>query len=380
MATVRKIKILMTGGGSGGHLYPLVAVAGELARALDERGYRADVRYFGSPGAHSHVLETAGVRITHITSSKMRTYFDVRNFFEPLRFFWGFLVALVKVFFFMPHAAFDKGGPGTLPIALACRFYRIPIVVHESDAVPGRSTRALGKAARIVELAFAEAAPHFPAGKVRVVGNPVRPDIARAPSLDPIAKAGFGFNPDQPVVLFVGGSQGAEAFNAFILEHLKPLIEKFQVLHQVGPANFEPYRKEFEFMDSNLPAEVRYRYSFAPYFEPLLRAYQAADVVVSRAGASTIFELAALGKPAILVPLPGSAHDHQTVNAYAYAKTGAAVVIEQENFLPTLVINELMRILTNPERIASMQEAAKRFATPDAARTIAGDILTVAGM
>ncbi len=372
----RKIYIALTGGGTAGHIYPLAAVGNALKRIADARGLAADVRFFGDPGPYAFELASAGIKISHIPASKWRRYFDFENFLDIFKFIRGFIESLWKLFFFMPHVCFSKGGPGALSVLAAARLYAIPIVIHESDAIPGLTNRISAKSARLIELAFSSAAGHFGVRTpMHVVGNPVRPEILTGS--DPrAAKIEFGFNPDEPVVLFLGGSQGAERMNAFLLENLSTLTEKFQILHQTGTKNYETHQNQYLFLTRGKEGTWKNRYKFFPFFhENLRKAYEAADLVVSRAGAGSIFELAALGKPAILVPFPDAANNHQVQNAYEYEKAGAAVVLEEENFLSGLVVATIELILGKDEKRASMAEAARKFSIPNSGEIIAEDIL-----
>ncbi len=373
------IRILLTGGGSGGHIIPLVAVARKIQESVDSAKTMVTIQYFGNPGIYREYLLESGIGITPVAESKFRRYFDLKNFLDIFKFIFSLLQSFWKVFLYMPDVTFSKGGPGVLSVITACRFYRIPIIVHESDAVAGITNRISAKSARILEVAFPSAARVV--GKktqVNLVGLPIREDLTPDKSVEDSRKL-FKFESHKPCVFFMGGSQGAEKINTFIIENLEQLLTAFNVVHQVGPKNYERYKNEFTFMSEKLKEEQIKSYFFAPYFGPDLRdAFNAAEVVVSRAGASSIFEIASLGKPAILVPLADSANDHQRQNAYEYEKAGAGTVLLEENLLPTLLITEIQSILNNPERKTKMSEAAKKFFIPNAAEKIAKDVLEVA--
>lgn len=379
----RKIRVLLTGGGTGGHIYPLMAVAQELEKAILEHDFTPDIRYFGDAGNFKFYLESHNVRIVKIVASKWRRYPDPRNFLDIFKFFWSLIQGFWKIYWFMPHLVFSKGGPGALAVTLVTRFYLIPLIIHESDALPGLTNKISSRGARIVELAFETAKNHFgPKTQLHLVGNPVREEVLKARLEDPeevkSSKREFGFNPEEPVILFLGGSQGAERINDFIFENIGQLTEKFQILHQVGAKNFNDYKKEYDFMSRGFNTNVKNRYHFVPYLEEnIYKAYEAAEVVAARAGAGLIFETAALGKPAILIPLPTSANNHQIANAYEYEKAGAAVVIEEENLLPGVMIGEIERILKDRALYSRMSEAAKKFYIPDAAKIITEDILNL---
>ena len=379
------LRIVLAGGGTGGHIYPLVAVHQELKKFAKTQGIQLDARYFGGAAPFRRLFQESGVAYVPIVSSKWRRYFSVQNFLDIPKFFIGFIQALWKLYWFMPDVIFSKGGPGVPPILCAAAWYRIPIVMHESDSVPGAPSLYSARLAKKIFVGFASAAEYFVKKDVVVSGVPIRSDLADGPShfaesdahLE--AKRGFGFSDQAPLILILGGSQGMGRINDFILENLKLFLKHFQILHQVGEQNYGSYKKEYEFVTKDWSDLDKNRYQFRPYFgEDLREAYVAADFVLARSGATTIYELAFFGKPALLVPLPEAAQDHQRVNAYNYERTGAAVVIEQENFLPRLVVAELEKILNNPEALKRMGDAARSTYRPDAASIIAQGILQLA--
>lgn len=369
-----KIGVLLTGGGTAGHIYPLLAVAEKLPPGTE-------IRYFGDPGEFREEFRKRGIGVSRIVSSKLRRYFSPLNFLDFFKFFWGVFQALWKIYWFMPNVAFSKGGPGALAVLVACRFYRIPIVIHESDSVPGRTNLISAKYARVIELGYEAAKEQLPPktrGAAKVTGNPVRSEIL-VPGDAAQAKAIFGFDPKLPLLLVLGGSQGAEKLNEFILTSLEKLLGEIQILHQVGAGKYEEHRLAFETLYKNFSEVLKKRYVYAPYFsENMNAALDAADVILSRAGGQ-IFEIAAKGKPAILVPLsPAVVGEHQLRNAATYARTGAAIVIEEENLLPSILLSELRRIFGSPEEYKKMVVAAKTFYRADAASVIAKDIMDLA--
>ncbi|MDO8582817.1 MAG: UDP-N-acetylglucosamine--N-acetylmuramyl-(pentapeptide) pyrophosphoryl-undecaprenol N-acetylglucosamine transferase [bacterium] len=362
-------RILLTGGGSGGHIYPLLAVAEKLKGE--------DLRYFGAKDVWSAYVVQAGIPVSGIAKAKLRRYFSLLNIIDGIKFTYSILQALVKVAVFRPHVAFSKGGPGALPVLLACYLYGVPIIIHESDSVAGLTSRVTGKWAKIVEVAWNEARVFFPNKEVHRVGIPMRSTLIENKESMHDAKTAMECEPGGlPVLLVIGGSQGSERINNFILENLVALLTKFQIIHQTGSVNYESHMRLYGTAKSALTMELRNRYHPYAYLENKMgTAYRAADCALSRSG-SALFELAAFGIPGVLVPLPEAAHDHQRANAYAYAKTGAAVVIEEENFLGSIVLTELEKI-TIKETHAAMSAAARAFAPLDAAEKISIDILNV---
>src|SRR3989344_2138242 len=335
---MKKIRIILAGGGTGGHIFPLIAVSRALRELSAQRGVVLDIRYFGGAYDYSGVLAENDIRFVSIISSKLRRYASAANFLDIPKFFLGLLQALWKVYWFMPDAVFSKGGPGALSVVLACKFYMVPIIIQESDSVPGQTNVISGKLSKKIFLAFASAADYFDNSKVSVVGNPVRQDLAAAAVNNEearlAAKKKLDLADNIPVLIVMGGSQGARRLNEFMLENLNSLIGEFQIVHQTGEGEYESFLQEYSALTKDWSEEVKKRYRFKAFWENELKdVYLAADLVVARAGAGTIFELAVFGRPAVLVPLPEAAGDHQTKNAYEYSNTGAALVIEQKNFL-----------------------------------------------
>lgn len=369
----------MTAGGSGGHFYPMVAVAKDLQEKAISLGDELDLRFFGSAGTYKNYLKANGFKISQIAAAKVRRYGSIQNILDIFVFFVSLIQALFKVYFFMPDVVFSKSGPGSLPVVLAARWYRIPVIIHESDAVAGTANRIAGKMAIIIEVAWEKAIQYFPEVKtIRHTGNPLRKSII-TPHSPAQSREFFKLPHQKPVLLFIGGSQGAEFLNYFVLEHSQVLLQNFEIIHVVGSANFEGFKAEYNFMAKNYNEATKKNYHPYPYLEDeqMAHALNAADIVISRAG-SSIFEIAAAAKPSILVPLPSSANNHQYANAYEYAKNGAAVVIEQENLLINMFTASVQKIINHPDIYANMAKAAKAFHKPEAATVISQDIITIA--
>jgi UDP-N-acetylglucosamine--N-acetylmuramyl-(pentapeptide) pyrophosphoryl-undecaprenol N-acetylglucosamine transferase len=389
---MKKIRILLVGGGSGGHIYPLIAVAQKLKQFAEKSGnISLDLKYFGDAGGYGAVLTSNGVQCRSVVSSKLRRYFSLKNFVDFFKFFVAIFQSLWRVFWFMPDAVFSKGGPGSLPIILVCRFFFIPVIIHESDSVPGLTNLISGKFSQKIFLAFDSAKRYFPGKDVEVVGNPVRNELTAERGSDAAAKitesdknearAKFGFVSGQPVLLILGGSQGAVAINDFVVKNIEILASKFQVLHQIGRDNFKEFKADYDFLSKALPDQIKNNYKFFAYFDENLKdAYIAADLVLARASSGTIFELAYFGKPAILVPLPDAANDHQQLNAVELEKIGAAVIIGQENFLSHLVLLRLDTEISKPEILEKMSAAASAFYKPFSADKIAAYLLSLEGI
>ncbi|MDP1719174.1 MAG: UDP-N-acetylglucosamine--N-acetylmuramyl-(pentapeptide) pyrophosphoryl-undecaprenol N-acetylglucosamine transferase [bacterium] len=374
---MKKLRIILAGGGTGGHVYPLIAVSQKLRQWAEKSGGEADLRFFGNPGEYKDDLTANGIRISKIASSKLRRYFSPLNFVDFFKFIFSVFQCFWKIYWFMPDALFSKGGPGSIPVTLACFFYAIPIVVHESDTVPGLGTRFTSRFARVVELGFAAAAKHFGhvKGKMAVVGDPVRKEILEHFD-QAAAKTDLGFDPAKPLVLVFGGSQGSNRMNDFVIANLEALLLKFQILHIVGREKFHEYKNQYDFIAKNFSPILLAGYKYFDYLgKDMGKALDAADVVVARGGAGGIFEIAAKGKPSIIVPFPEAAADHQKENGYVYASTGAAMVIEQENLLPSIFLSQIDKIFSDQQFRAKMSAAALAFYQADSADRIAVDIL-----
>lgn len=353
-------KIVLTGGGSGGHIFPLVAVAEELQKQSD-----AELFYIGPKHALNAEFEKRNIKILPIASSKLRRYFDWRNFTDIFKFLWSILQAIAHVFYLKPKLVFSKGGPGALPVVLAAKVFFIPVVIHDSDAVPGLTNRLSAIFAEKIFLAFAGAAKFFPKNKTEVVSNPIRPELLNKTK----SRHSNILSNVRMSILVLGGSQGAARINSFITANLNELLKFGGVLHQAGEKNLEGGMRHHTTKGYEAVGFLR--------TEDLRIALVNADLVISRAGAAAIFEIAAFGRPSILIPLEGSAGEHQKANAYEYAATGAAVVVKENNLNWPVVKAEIEKILKDKKRSKSMSEAAKSFARPNAAAVIAEKLLLI---
>lgn len=388
------IRILFTGGDTGGHIYPILAVAEELRIFAKRRALDIDLRYLGAAGIYRGLLEKNDIKAYGIFPAKLRRYFSLMNLIDVLLLFpLNVVQAFWKIFWLMPDVLFSKGGTASFPVVLASKFYRVPIIIHDSDAVPGFSTRLAAKWADRIEISFVSAQEYLLKSvkngkeirefsrKIALVGNPVRRSLAGGDFLEQkAAKEILGFKPDLPLIVIIGGSQGAVKINEFMAEMAEELVKKYQILHQTGAKNFNGTKIEINLVLKNRSEEEKSRYKTAPYFEgDFKNVYAAADMIVSRASGGAIFESAAFGKPSILIPLPSEVvGEHQIANAYEYSKSGAALVIEQENLKPHIFLNELDGLFSQPDKLRAMAEAARKFSKPQAGQIIADRILAFA--
>jgi len=371
------MKILFTGGGTGGHFYPIIAVAQEVNKIIKEKRLIEPYMYFMAPDAYDkRMLFENNIIFKKSPAGKMRRYFSIKNFFDIFKTGWGVVKATFQVFFIFPDVIFSKGGHGSFPTVLAARLFRIPLVIHESDSVPGKVNRWAGKFATKIAVSFPEVAREFPKEKVAHTGNPVRRELFTLQSEG--AAEFLKLEKNVPVVLILGGSQGSGKINDLIVQALPELVKDYQVLHQTGKGNLTEVEETSKvLLEGN---ELGRRYRAFEYLNTLaLRmAAGASDLIISRGG-STIFEIALWGVPSIIIPLSSSAEDHQRKNAFSYARNEAAVVIEEGNLSPHILTAEVARILGDKELLKKMKVGAKSFAHPDAARQIA-EVLVAIGI
>lgn len=362
------MRILFTGGGTSGHIFPIIAICRELRRLAGNA--KLVLHYVGPKDEYNLLLlRQEGFVIHRVAGGKLRRYFSLTNIIDILFVIpFSFLQSFFLLLFIRPQLVFSKGGTGSLPIAFWARVFGRPIFIHESDTIPGLSNKITGKWAKKIFTSF-EKTPYFDLAKTQCVGNPIRKEILEGTSDG--AKETLSLTLQKPVVLFWGGSLGAQALNEFVVAQLGNFLPKYEIIHVCGKNNYAVVKSDVTaVIDKEL--EPYYHLYESLNEVQLKHALAATNVVVSRSGSGSIFEIAAAGKPSILVPLPNSAADHQSKNAYAYADSGAAVIIEQANLSPNLLMGKIDVIIANP---AQMQQAALAFAKPLAASAIAREML-----
>jgi UDP-N-acetylglucosamine--N-acetylmuramyl-(pentapeptide) pyrophosphoryl-undecaprenol N-acetylglucosamine transferase len=371
------MKIVFTGGGTGGHFYPIIAVAQKVNRLVDKEKILGVKLYYLSDSPYDkEALFENGLAYEEINAGKLRTYFSFRNFSDIFKTLFGILNAIYKVFTLYPDVVFGKGGYASFPTLLAARILNIPIVIHESDSAPGRVNKWAGHFAKKVAISFKEAVDFFPKEKVAWTGHPIREEI-EYPAGHKEALDYFKFESQLPVILILGGSQGAELINNTILDALPRLIKNYQIIHQTGVRNFKLVTDRANVLLANEKNKSRYLvYSFLNPLE-IKMAAGAASLIISRAG-STLFEIASWGIPSILIPFTESNADHAKKNAFAYARTGACTVIEEMNMTANILSSEIERILEDKQTIEHMTQSAKMFHKPDGARKIAQELIDIA--
>lgn len=370
------MKILLTGGGTGGHFYPLIAIAEKLIKVADDKKIIDLKLYYMSDSPYDkRMLFENKINFIYVPAGKIRTYFSIKNFFDIFKTLTGLFFGFLNVFFIFPDVIISKGGYAAFPAVFAAKILKIPVILHESDSYPGRLNIWTSKFAKQIAISWPEALMYLPEEKTALTGQPIRKEILKG---DPNgAHLFFKFDKGLPIILIIGGSQGAEIINNIIVDVLPELLLKYQIIHQTGKNNFEEVVNRSNFiLDNN---ENKQRYLPLQYLNNLSTRMAAgcSNIVISRAG-STIFEIASWGIPSIIIPITNSNGNHQRKNAYNYARSGACEVIEESNLTPHLLVSEINKILSSPEKQSHMKEKALSFASPDAAEKIAIAIIKIA--
>jgi UDP-N-acetylglucosamine--N-acetylmuramyl-(pentapeptide) pyrophosphoryl-undecaprenol N-acetylglucosamine transferase len=322
------MKIVLTGGGTGGHFYPLIAVAEEINKIVDdEKIAHVQMYYFSDAPYDKEALFENRIHYVEIPAGKLRIYFSLKNFSDLFKTAYGVLVGFWKLFQIFPDVIFAKGAYASFPTLFAARILGIPVIIHESDSAPGRTTAWAGKFAKLIAVSYPESVEYFPADRVAHVGQPVRPELEH-----PIVDGAHEFlhlEPTIPTIFVFGGSLGAQIINEAVLQALPELVPNYQIIHQTGKANFDDVvgRANLE-LENN---EMKSRYHPFAFLNPLAIRMSAgvSSIVITRAG-SALFEIASWGIPALVIPFNKSNADHARKNAYNYARAGAGEVIEEK--------------------------------------------------
>jgi UDP-N-acetylglucosamine--N-acetylmuramyl-(pentapeptide) pyrophosphoryl-undecaprenol N-acetylglucosamine transferase len=371
------MKIVFTGGGTGGHFYPIIAVAQKVNQIIDkEHIINYKLYYFSDSPYDKELLVQNGMAYEEVGSGKMRTYFSFKNFSDVFKIFFGTINGIYKVFSIYPDVVFGKGGYASFPTVLSARLLGIPVVIHESDSAPGRVNRWAGHFAKRVAVSFPEALEYFPKKTAAWTGQPIRTEIEH-PAMRKEALDYFKLEENVPVIFVLGGSQGAELINNTILDALPHLTKDYQIIHQTGIKNFKAVSGQAEVILAD--SKQNSRYMPTPFLNSLQMkmAAGAATIIISRAG-STIFEIASWGVPSIIIPFTNSNADHSRKNAFSYARAGACSVIEEANMTANILNSEIDRIMGNKEEYNFMVKNTKSFNKPGAAEKIAQELINIA--
>lgn len=369
---------MLAGGGSGGHTYPLVAVAQELLRLEKQAGKTVQLCFIGDGDLLAQAARDMNTPFKRVLAPKWRRYASIKNFLDILKIPLAFIQAFVHVWLYMPDVMLVKGGYASFFPAIIAKLLTVPIIVHESDSIPGKVNHFWGKHSKRVFLSFESASQYFPKGRTEVIGCPIRDELLALPDSEK-ARQEFGFGIDKPTIFVSGGSLGAKEINDVVLEGIVEITKKYYVIHQCGADNYEEVSKYVSALQEeekkSLGSLIQTSYKLFGHMNvsQLANAYAAADIIIARSGSSS-FEIAAAGKPVILIPLKSSANDHQLANAREFAKYGA-IVMEQDNVTPHLLLYEIDRANTD---WINLSRQIMQFARPQAAAIIAKELLDAA--
>lgn len=366
-----KARIGLVGGGTGGHFYPLMAVA----ESLRERSGDCELIYYGPSPFSKEALAAHNIRYRYVTAGKRRRYRSFANVLDTFRIIFGFFQACVKLFRDYPDVIVSKGGYTSIPIVFAAAWYRIPVVIHESDAVPGRANSLAKRVARYIAISYDDAAKFFPEKKTALIGIPIRKAFFTP---HPNPHATLGITADKPVIFITGGSLGAERINTLVLDSLDELLPHYTIIHQAGAEHEASVRETA--LARGLEPKLMERYFVLGHVSAdiMAAAQEAAALIISRAGSTSIFEIALKGKPSIIIPIPETVSHDQRTNAYAYSRSGAASVIEEHNLTDGLLTAEINRIMGDERVYQAMASAAAQFTNTEAAGKLADVTLGIA--
>jgi len=364
------MKIVFVGGGSGGHFYPLIAVAEAIKQ--DPAGNAAELIYIGSDVHNPSELERVGIQYIYCPAGKVRRYFSIQNILDIFKNIGGILYMWYKMYLIYPDVIFSKGSYASIPTLAVAWFYRIPVVVHESDSKPGRATLFAKRFAKYIAITYPETASYFDQSKTAVTGIPVRQALLHRHT-DPFAVLGLPH--DLPIIYITGGSLGAERINQLILSSLSELLPYYRIFHQTGPYAEATMIQSAQALIKDPALLSRYYVKGTLPGEAVSALLDVSSLIITRAGSTTLFEIALHNKPSIVIPIPEEVSHDQRTNAYNYARNGAASVMEEGNLTPHLLVAEIQSIMTDPSKYQRMQQGTADFAQPTAAAVIAEKLI-----
>ncbi len=353
------MRILLAGGGSGGSTAPLLAIAEAIKRKVNDAQFLCIGSEAGPEGA---LVRQAGIPFATIKTGKLRRYWSTQNFVDLFRIPYGLMQSISIIRAFRPDAITTAGGFVCVPPAIAGWLLRVPVHVHQQDVEQGLANKIMSPVASVISVTFEDSTAYFPKAKTIVAGNPVRAEILQGDREK--ARHAFGLEEGTPTVLVTGGGTGALGLNRIVADAAPELVRFCQVIHLCGKGKLVPARVE----------SSRYR-QIEFLVGEMKDALAAADLIVSRAGLSTLTEIGALAKASVLVPMPRS---HQRYNADAFGKAGAAVVLNEDNTSPGDLVRVVRELLEDPGKRPEMGARARGLIRPDAADRIADQVITLA--
>ncbi len=323
-------KIIMTGGGTAGHVTPNLALVPELKKL----GY--EIKYIGSiEGIERTIIEKEEIEYFPISSGKLRRYFDLKNFSDPFKVLKGVFQAKKIIKREKPDIVFSKGGFVTVPVVIAAHLNKIPVIAHESDITPGLANKLAIPYCTKVCVTFPESVKHIKGDKAVLTGTPIRKELLEGSKIK--GKELCKFKDDKPILLIIGGSLGSKIINEIVRKNLDSILSTFNIIHICGKSN----------LDENLENRIGYT-QFEYVNEELPDLMKASDLVISRAGANVIYELLALKKPNLLIPLSKkSSRGDQILNAASFKKSGYSLVLQEEEVTDKALLEKLNYLYEN---------------------------------
>ena len=384
---MKTIKLLITGGGTGGHVSPALATIQAVQARAAGADWTPEFQYVGSKhGVEQGLVEAVGIPFVGIESGKLRRAASVRglltvkNLTDGLRVPLGIGQAIAEVRRFKPDAVLATGGYVSVPTVVAAGLLRRPVLIHEQTVQIGLANKIAARFASRIALTFEGAAQELPPGlrsKTFVTGNPVRQAIFGGDKARAVERFGFDASEDYLLTVYVtGGALGAKSINAAVEAVLPELLERCRVVHQCGRSESE----QFTAVKNRLPPNLAGRYFVIPFVgDEIADIFALCDLIVGRSGAGTVTEAAAVGKPALFIPLVPTGGDEQTRNAKRSADAGAAVVLPSGDLTGPRLLSEITALLADPARLTAMGQAALTLAAPNAAFDLADALLALAG-
>lgn len=355
------MKIVITGAG-GGHFYPLVAVAERVRKeAFIQKIPQPEFYFFSDKPYDEEALFKVECKFVEIPAGKLRLYPSLETVTDIFKTFFGCVVAINKLYSVYPDVVFAKGGYASFPTLFAARILSIPVIVHESDTVPGRTTLWAGKFAFRVAVSYPEAAQLYPKERTALTGQPIRDEL-----LPPADFKRTYQKKDRPVILIFGGSQGSQIINNAILTVLPTLLSSYDIVHQVGKENVAQIKAVTEQLLKDHDFKDRY---YAEGFLNIAHFYPKVDLVITRAG-SAMFEMVAWQLPMIVIPISETVSRDQRSNAYAMASHGFATVLEENNLSPNILLSTISRILDSEQNYNAMIKNTAFFENSLTASTV----------
>ena len=374
------MRIVLTGGGSGGHFYPLIAVAEAIEDIIAERTLvEPELYYIGPAPFDKTALMEHDIVYKSSPAARLRRYSGIGNIIGFFPTLIGIVRSTWQLYRLYPDVVFSTGGFAAFPTLWAARILAIPVVIYDADSTPGRVSLWSAKFAKWIAIAHPDAATKFPEKlrpKMAQTGHPIRKEIEGF-----AREGGYEFlklDPNVPAIFVMGGSQGARAINEVLLDTLADLVTRYNIIHQAGTANLEEVRSIADVVLKDSPHAERYRVFGLLNTLAIRMSAGISSLVVARAGSGTIFEVASWNIPAILIPIPLDVSHDQTENAFSYARAGGCIVIGQQNLTPHVLSAEIDRLMGDNAKRMQMSVAAKAFSRPQAARKLADIILKTA--